>query len=146
MCHGTITFFLQCILKPPNSFIIKTRIIFFSYSVQWCLLIEVIEAELTVAMLAFLKIAFGVPQDALEIKDRQANGTILPLSESAKQLESGFARNPMLLGGGGMNIPGLARTRECRSAATEITKGLSTQLALVLGTGSALLTTWCGQT
>jgi hypothetical protein len=49
-------------------------------------------------MLVFLKIAFGIPQNALEVKDTQANGMILPLSESAKQLESCFARNPMLLG------------------------------------------------
>lgn len=50
------------------------------------------------AMLVFLKIAFGIPQNALEVKDTQANGTILPLSESAKQLESCFARSPTLLG------------------------------------------------
>lgn len=49
-------------------------------------------------LVVFFKIALGIPQNALGVKDTQANGRILPLSESAKQLESCFARNPIFLG------------------------------------------------
>lgn len=82
------------------------------------------------AMLVFLKIAFGIPQNALEVKDTQANGTILPLSD---QRNNWSVALPGVQRFSGMNIPGLACTRDGRSAVTEIIKGLSTQLALVLG-------------